>query len=52
MVDTLSPSEFDCFKNQPRSFVTAELSDEEVEAIAASRMDQRHVHLDALLDAE
>lgn len=52
MVGTISPSEFNRFKDQSRSFVTAELSDEEVEAIAASRMDQRHVHLDALLDAE
>ena len=33
-----------------RRFHTAELSDEEVEQIAASRMDPRHDHLDRLLD--
>jgi hypothetical protein len=33
-----------------RCFATAELSDEKVQAIVASRMDERHVHLDAMLD--
>ena len=36
-----------------RRFLTAELSDEEAEQIAATRMDKRHDHLDAaLLDDE
>lgn len=35
-----------------RRFLTAELSDEEAERTAASRMDTRHDHLDALLDDE
>jgi len=33
-----------------RSFATAELSDERARAIAASRMDERHAYLDALLE--
>jgi hypothetical protein len=33
-----------------RSFATAELSDERVQAIGASRMDKRHEHLDAMLE--
>jgi len=33
-----------------RSFATAELSDEKIKAIAGSRMDRRHAHLNALLD--
>ncbi len=44
--------EFRRFKQRRRSFATAELSDEKVAAIAASRMDDRHAHLDALLDSE
>jgi hypothetical protein len=32
-----------------RSFATAELSDEKVQEIGASRMDERHVHLDPVL---
>ena len=39
-------------KNMRRRFVTAELTDEEVERIAASRMDPRHCHLNALLDSQ
>jgi hypothetical protein len=36
-----------------RRFLTAGLSDEEAEQIAATRMDKRHDHLDAaLLDDE
>lgn len=33
-----------------RRFLTAELSDDEVERIASSTMDARHAHLDALMD--
>jgi len=39
-------------KNMRSRFLTAELSDEEVEQIAASRMDPRHDHLDSLLDPD
>jgi hypothetical protein len=35
-----------------RSFATAELSDERVQAISASRMDERHAHLDAVLESK
>jgi hypothetical protein len=38
------------FKRRRRSFATAQLSDEKVQAIAASRMDERHAHLDAVLE--
>jgi hypothetical protein len=38
------------FKPRRRSFATAELSDERVQEIATSRMDQRHAHLDAVLE--
>ncbi len=41
--------EFLRFKQRRRSFATAELSDEQVRAIGASRMDERHAHLDAIL---
>jgi hypothetical protein len=37
-------------KGMRRAFLTAELSDEEFERIASSRMDPRHDHLDKLLD--
>jgi hypothetical protein len=37
-------------KSMRRRFRTAELSDEEAERIAASRMDSRHDHLNTLLD--
>ncbi len=43
-------AEFQRFKQHRRSFATAELSDEKVQAIGRSRMDQRHAHLDRLLD--
>jgi hypothetical protein len=39
-------------KGMRRRFVTAELSDEEAERIASSRMDPRHDHLDRLLDPQ
>ena len=42
--------EFKRFRDSRRSFATADLSGAKVEAIAASRMDPRHNHLDALLD--
>jgi len=35
-----------------RSFATAELSEEKVQAVAKSRMHPRHKHLDALLKAK
>ena len=41
--------EFRRFKQHRRSFATAELPNEKVKAIAASRMDKRHAHLDAML---
>jgi hypothetical protein len=44
--------EFIRFKQQRRSFDTVDLSEEKVRAIAASRMDARHAHLDALMDPE
>ena len=42
--------EFKRFRQQRIAFLTAELSDEKNRAIAESRMDPRHAHLDALLD--
>ena len=42
--------EFKRFQGQRHSFATEELSEEKLKAIAASRMDPRHAHLDALLD--
>jgi hypothetical protein len=42
--------EFRHFKQRRRNFTTAELSDEKVQAISASRMDERHAHLDAVLE--
>ena len=33
-----------------RSFATAEFSNEKAHAIGASRMDERHAHLDAALE--
>jgi hypothetical protein len=42
--------EFRRFKQRRRSFATAELSDERIQAIGASRMDERHAHLDAVLE--
>ncbi len=41
---------FKRFKESRRSFATAELSEEKAKAISSSRMDERHNHLDALLD--
>jgi hypothetical protein len=42
--------EFKRFRENPRSFATAELPEEKVEAFRASRMDSRHAHLDKLFD--
>jgi hypothetical protein len=42
--------EFWRFQENRRSFATAELPEEKVKAIGASRMDPRQAHLDALLD--
>ena len=42
--------EYKRFRDQRHSFATEELSDEKIKAIAGSRMDPRHAHLDALLD--
>ena len=49
------PDEYEAFlryKDQRRSFATADLTDAEVEAIAAARMDPHHDHLNKLLDAK
>jgi hypothetical protein len=43
---------FKRFKESRRSFATLELPDAEANAIASSRMDARHDHLNALLDEE
>ena len=42
--------EFKRFRESRRSFATAELPEEKVRAIGASRMDARHAPLDTLLD--
>jgi hypothetical protein len=42
--------EFKRFRESRRSFATADLPEEKVRAISTSRMDQRHSHLDTLLD--
>ena len=41
---------FKSFKESRRSFATAELPEAKAKAISASRMDDRHKHLDILLD--
>ncbi len=38
------------FTQRVRSFATAELSDERVQAIGSSRMNERHAHVDAVLE--
>ena len=45
-------AEFEQFRSRRRSFAMDEISDEKRAAIAASRMDPRHDHLNALLDDE
>jgi hypothetical protein len=42
--------EFKRFQENRRSFATAELPEEKVEAIGTSRMDARHAHLNDMLD--
>ena len=42
--------EFKRFREARRSFATAELPEEKVKEIGASRMDARHANLDKLLD--
>ena len=44
--------EFKRFRESRRSFATAELSEEKVKAIRASRMDARHKHLNSMLDSK
>lgn len=51
-VSTHEYEELRRLKGMRRRFLTAELSDEDVEQIASSRMDSRHDHLNALLDPE
>jgi len=49
----VSPDEYEEFKrfrDSRRSFATAELPEEKVKAIRASRMDKRHGHLNDMLD--
>jgi len=51
----VGPDEYEAFRRfreSRRSFATVDLPAEKVRAIAASRMDPRHAHLDALLDPE
>jgi hypothetical protein len=51
----VSPVEYEelkRFRDSRRSFATAELPEERVAAIRASRMDKRHAHLDAVLDSK
>jgi hypothetical protein len=42
--------QFRRFQESRRSFATAELPEERVRAIGASRMDARHTHLNTMLD--
>lgn len=49
----IPPDEYEAFKRfqeNRRSFVTVELSPEKMAALASARMDERHAHLDAILD--
>ncbi len=41
---------FKRYKASRRSFATLELPEEKARAISAARMDERHAHLDAILD--
>lgn len=45
-------AEFERFRARRQTFAMADLNEEEVRALAASRMDSRHDHLNALLDDE
>jgi hypothetical protein len=42
--------EFERFRAQRRSFATVDLAEDKVRAVAATKMDPRHDHLNALLD--
>lgn len=42
--------EFERFRAQRRSFATVDLPEDKIRAIAATKMDERHDHLNALLD--
>jgi hypothetical protein len=44
--------EFERFRAQRRSFATADMAQDKVHAIAATEMDPRHNHLNALLDSK
>jgi hypothetical protein len=44
--------EFERFQARRRAFATADLSAEKVRAIAVTRMDPRHDHLNAMLEPE
>jgi hypothetical protein len=49
----IGPEEYEEYKryrDNRRSFATAELSEAEAKAIGATRMDPRHKHLDDILD--
>ena len=51
----ITAEEYEAFKRYEGSlpsFATVDLSDDDADAIAASRMDLRHDHLNALLDEE
>jgi prevent-host-death family protein len=41
---------FKRFQESRRSFATADLPEDKANAISSSRMDERHAHLDAMLD--
>ena len=51
-VATHEYEELNRLKHMRRRFLTAELSDDEVNKIASARMDPRHDHLNQLLDAD
>jgi hypothetical protein len=44
--------EFHRLKRRRRSFATTDLPDDMVQAIGSSRMDERHAHLDAVLESK
>lgn len=44
--------EFQRYRDSRHSFATAELPDEKIQAIGASRMHPRHAHLDRMLDGK
>ena len=48
----IAPEEYEEFRRfkERRRFATADLSDERAQAISSSRMDERHAHLDSLLE--